>query len=245
MTDSDADDPASDALFLPLADKAVDELQRRILSGELAPGTHLQEKVLSEWLGMSRTPVREALRRLAHQDLLVIGPKRGWRVRRFTGEQIHNAFEVRASLEGTACRLVAEKGISPESAAALKQCVDRGFAVTARSGQGIEDRISTWMTMNADFHRIIIQETNNAMLSSMVQDAQRLPLTNHQHTHRYHVQKNYSEFIDAAARHHAAIYDAIRGRQSYRAEAAMREHIWASAELFQGYDDGMALIPPE
>ena len=89
---------------------ATEKIRDQIVRGDVAPGTHLQENPLSQQLGMSRTPIRTALSSLAQEGLLEYVAKRGYRVKEFTVNEIVDAYYVRATLEGMACRLVAEKG---------------------------------------------------------------------------------------------------------------------------------------
>lgn len=223
-------DRSDKPVFSSLSDKATQEIKTQILSGRLVGGMHLQEQILAEHLHMSRTPIREALSRLAQENLLVAGPKRGFKVRIFTYKEILDAFEVRASLEGTACRIAAERGLSGDACVELNECVEEGFRLNERGDNGLS-HLEAWMTMNERFHSIIVSATDNAMLEEMLNAAQCMPLASIRHIHWYHNKERYLNFTDIAAKQHAVIVDAIRLGQSYRAEAAMREHIWAAAEL--------------
>ena len=223
-------DSGDKPVFSSLSDKVTQEIKRLILSGRLVGGMHLQEQILAEQLNMSRTPVREALSRLAQENLLVAGPKRGFKVRTFTYKEILDAFEVRASLEGTACRIAAERELSEDACVELNECVEEGFRLNERSDVGLR-HLEAWMAMNERFHSVIVSATDNAMLEEMLNAAQCLPLASVRHIHWYHNKERYLKFTELAAKQHAVVFDAIRLGQSYRAEAAMREHIWASAEL--------------
>src|SRR6188508_3842037 len=100
------------AAMPPVGTKADDlalALEEAIVSGEIAPGTVLRQEQLSERYQVSRTPVREALRRLAALGLVSFVPNRGVRVRTITLDELHEAFLVRAELESLATEIAASK----------------------------------------------------------------------------------------------------------------------------------------
>ena len=99
------------------ADDLAALIEEAIVSGELAPGAVLRQEQLSERFGVSRTPVREALRRLAALGLVSFVPNRGVRVRTLTREDLYEAFLVRAELEAVATEIAARK-MTPEALAA-------------------------------------------------------------------------------------------------------------------------------
>src|SRR5512144_419492 len=111
---------------LGLTEQVVLKLRELILSGELQAGQRVAEIPVSERLGVSRTPVREALTVLAQEGLLDVAGKRGYQVKAFSAKDIADAVDVRGVLEGTAARLVAEAGPSPELLAALEACIAEG-----------------------------------------------------------------------------------------------------------------------
>src|SRR6266550_3831506 len=108
------------------ADDIALVIEEAIVSGELAPGTVLRQEQLSEQFNVSRTPVREALRRLAALGLVSFVPNRGVRVRTISREELHEAFMVRAELESLATEVAAEK-ITPDELEELELC-ERRFA---------------------------------------------------------------------------------------------------------------------
>src|SRR6266498_5412206 len=103
------------------ADDIALVIEEAIVSGELAPGTVLRQEQLSEQFNVSRTPVREALRRLAALGLVSFVPNRGVRVRTISREELHEAFMVRAELESLATEVAATK-ITPEQLQELDEC---------------------------------------------------------------------------------------------------------------------------
>src|SRR5437764_3273704 len=100
------------------ADDIALVIEEAIVAGELEPGTVLRQEQLSEQFNVSRTPIREALRRLAALGLVSFVPNRGVRVRTITREELHEAFMVRAELEALATEVAAAK-VTPEQLAAL------------------------------------------------------------------------------------------------------------------------------
>ena len=88
--------------YLPLRDIVFQTLRKAILNGELEPGERLMETQLGEKLGVSRTPIREAIRKLELEGLVIMVPRKGAQVAQFTGKDIQDVLEVRASLEALA-----------------------------------------------------------------------------------------------------------------------------------------------
>ena len=106
------------------ADDIAVVIEEAIVSGELAPGSVLRQEQLSERFGVSRTPVREALRRLAALGLVSFEPNRGVRVRTLTHHDLREAFLVRAELEALVTEIAAQK-MTPEALAELEECEKR------------------------------------------------------------------------------------------------------------------------
>src|SRR5512136_1470088 len=111
---------------LKLTEQVVLKLRELILGGELAAGQRVAEVAIAEQLGVSRTPVREALAVLSQEGLLGAAGKRGYLVQEFGNKDIADAIEVRGLLEGAAARQVAEKGPEAELLAALESCLAEG-----------------------------------------------------------------------------------------------------------------------
>src|SRR5690348_976966 len=98
----------TEASMTAASDRAVDQLRERILGGEYTPGERLAEVELAEKLGVSRTPVREALRRLAAEGLVDITTNKGARVIDYPRQDLERIFEIRARVEGLSARVAAE-----------------------------------------------------------------------------------------------------------------------------------------
>src|SRR5262245_30147751 len=116
----------------PASDRLVDDLRQDILNGRYAPDSRLIEEAISRERGVSRTPVRHALRALEQEGLLHRLPRRGYRVRSYTIDEVADAIEVRGELEAIAARIHAERGWNAEARAAIAQIVSEGKAVISR-----------------------------------------------------------------------------------------------------------------
>jgi len=215
------------------SESVVVELRNMILRGAFEAGFHLQEVMLANMLGVSRTPIREALTTLAHEGLLEPGPKRGFKVRTFVVGEIIDAYEVRANLEGLAARLVAEAGLEAEVRVRLDQCLADGDRMLLK-GLSQEDH-REWLEMNNLFHTTLVGAARNAMLMSFVEQSHRVPLAGARHVHWYRLDpKNFALARRAHEAHHE-IFDAVAAGKSVRAEALMREHVYFSQRLIADY----------
>lgn len=219
---------------ISLTEDAITRIREMIVSGEMPPGTHLQEIPIAEKLGISRTPVRSALTTLAQEGLLVPGPKRGYKTRSFTIKELIDAYTVRASLEGLACGLLAQVGVNDAIGDVLQECLDYGDRALVRGRFAQKDQ-DAWVDMNERLHSTIYKATGNEMLISFVENAQRLPLTSARNVHWYRFDDRNYFLAKQAHSHHHVIVNAILERNSARAEAAMREHIRFSSDLLAEY----------
>src|SRR5262250_574821 len=107
-------------------------IREMILRGELAPGQRLAEVGLAERLGVSRTPIRQALPALAREGLLAAAGRRGYVVRSFSPEDVLDAIETRGLLEGLAARRIAERGAAPKLLHELRECLQEGDAIVGK-----------------------------------------------------------------------------------------------------------------
>src|SRR5204862_4136360 len=141
------------------ADDIALALEDDIVSGRIAPGTVLRQEQLSDRFAVSRTPIREALRRLAALGLVSFVPNRGVRVRTITRDELHEAFMVRAELEALATEVAARK-MTPEVLAELgeKEQHFAGISKELRAREPGEARRSImgeWVRANHAFHDVI------------------------------------------------------------------------------------------
>lgn len=215
----------------------ANDLRDRILRARLAPGTHLQEIPLSQALGVSRTPVRAALALLASEGLLEYAPKRGYTVRAFAFAEIAAAHEVRANLEGMACRLAAERGLSADQAAEMERILALGDAILEK-GRLVEEDREPWTEMNDLFHQRIIELAGNRLLADLVERTCKIPLASNRVIHWYDF-----EAIRGSHVFHHRIYRYIRDRRAVNAESLMREHIFLGIEQIRNRVDGEVAAP--
>ena len=159
------------------ADDIALVIEEAIVSGELEPGTVLRQEQLSERFGVSRTPIREALRRLAALGLVSFVPNRGVRVRTISREELHEAFMVRAELESLATELAATK-MTEESLAELDAAAKRFSRLTQelRSREPGEERrtvMGDWVRANHAFHDVIYGVAESPLVEQLAKSARR------------------------------------------------------------------------
>jgi GntR family transcriptional regulator, vanillate catabolism transcriptional regulator len=204
--------------------EAVVRLREMILNGKLAPAQRVAEAPLAELLGVSRTPVRQALPLLAQEGLLVENETRGYLVRAFTSEEITDAIDVRGALEALAAQRVAERGVSKALARELRSCLDDGDALLAkrRIDEGDE---AHYAAMNSRFHGLIMSAAGSAILAAAMERNSRVPFAGPQALafDRTQLDRMYDRLHYAHRQHHA-IVDAIEAGQAGRADSLVREH---------------------
>src|SRR5690606_27946853 len=153
--------------------RAVIELREKIINGELAGGTRLFEVSLAETLQISRTPVREALSRLAEEGLLDRLPNGGFVVRRFGYADVVDSIELRGVMEGTAARLAAERGAAPE---ALEHIQDIVTQLDSCFGPNEDDvDFDTYSDLNARLHVELAPLCGSEIIQREVERATSLP----------------------------------------------------------------------
>lgn len=219
----------------PRSISSADRVREAILSGEFAAGERLNEVHLSRALGVSRTPTRAALHALAAEGLVDYARNRGFSVREFPPQAVLDAYEIRASLEGLACRFAAERGLSDEQNAAMRQALNDGDSVLQHE-KFTEADLVAYRAVNVAFHDTILAAAQNRMLAEAVRMTLNMPGSTHRHivsfTHR-----------DVRRRHddHHRIYALIDAGHGWRAELVMREHVLGLAAAGGSASDGAQL----
>lgn len=204
--------------------RALLVMREMIMRGELRPGEHLREIPLAESLGVSRTPARLALERLAHEGLLEARPKGGFVVREFTLQDILDAIEVRGALEATAARMAVERLQCEEELSAMRQCLAEVRELIERDVPVLAS-IADYIQINDRFHCALIDLAKSTILSRSMEQVRALPFaTPGAFTGSQVEEKSWRETMLVAQWQHEQIVSAIASRNSARASAAAYEH---------------------
>ena len=214
------------------ADDIALVIEEAIVSGELAPGTVLRQEQLSERFSVSRTPVREALRRVAALGLVSFEPNRGVRVRTLSREELYEAFLVRAELESLATELAASR-MSAEDLADLDAAQARFADLTERLLRPDGDRRSLtadWVRANHGFHDVIYRAAAMPMIERIAKNARR---TFSGQAVWGSGASEVDELYRRNVEQHAAIREAIVAGSPAGARALAREHVLHSFDLLE------------
>lgn len=198
--------------YLPLRDVVFQTLRQAILKGELQPGERLMEIKLAERLGVSRTPIREAIRKLELEGLVVMVPRKGAAVANITEKDTKDVLEVRRTLEMFAVEVACDR-ISEEQLEQLKKAA-RDF----EASKGSMDVIRIAET-DMLFHEIIYEATQNERLVQMLNNLR-------ENMYRYRIEYlKDSNYYDSLMSEHREILEAIEAGDKQRARACMESHI--------------------
>jgi len=199
-------------------------LRELIVGGELKPGARIAELALVERLGASRTPIRMALVRLQEEGLLEALPNGGFVVKDFSESDIHDAIEVRGTLEGLAARLAAERGIGSVLLAEARDCLARIDALLAQPELS-EESFSGYVEQNGRFHTLLVEMAGSDLLARQLERAVTLPFASPNGFVMVQATgPRARDTLVVAQQQHRAVIDAIVRREGARAEALMREH---------------------
>jgi GntR family transcriptional regulator of vanillate catabolism len=201
--------------------RAFVRVREMLLTGEVARGERISELPLVARLGMSRTPIRLALERLAHAGLLETGPTGGFTVREFTLAEVRDTIELRGVLEGTAARLAAERlshGGELDAARVFCRQMELLDRLTV-------DSFGDYMDANEAFHTAILDLAKSEILRRALELTNSLPFASPSAmVFPTSVLPKSDETLAIAQEHHRAILEAISTQQGTRAEAVAREH---------------------
>lgn len=193
-----------------------------IMSGEFGAGTRLPEVALSERLGISRTPLRQAMDRLEVEGLLERLGNGGCRVASFDLDDIHDAIELRGVVEGTAARLAAERGADAELMTEAEAVLDE---IDTAVGDPDNVDFDAYVRLNARFHEILADLSGSTVISREVERISNLPLASPSAFLRgQEMIPDFNASLIRAQGQHRAILEAISNREGARAEALAREH---------------------
>jgi DNA-binding GntR family transcriptional regulator len=214
------------------ADDIAIALEEAIVSGELEPGEVLRQEQLSEQFAVSRTPVREALRRLAALGLVSFEPNRGVRVRLLSRDELREAFLVRAELESLATEL-AVPNMTAEDLEALEAAEARFSTLTlelrrkTRDGDHDIALIAEWARANHAFHDVIYAAADSPFVERLAKSARRTFLGKT----KWAAGLDLDDLYEQNDLQHKAIMAAIAAGSASGARALAREHVLASGRL--------------
>jgi GntR family transcriptional regulator, vanillate catabolism transcriptional regulator len=201
--------------------RALLSLREMLFRGDFEPGERISELPMVARLGVSRTPIRLALDRLAHEGLLEVSPSGGFVVRSFTVADIWDAIEMRGVLEGTGARLAAERLSHERELTELRHCMDEMNAYLGPVSS--IDSFARYLDLNDGFHAAVIRLAKSPMLERSLDQVLTLPFA-------------------IGQEHHRVILDAIEHRQGARAEAAAREHSGLSRRILKTMLEDRAIL---
>ncbi len=217
------------------ADDIARELEDEIVSGVIPPGTVLRQETLSERFEVSRTPVREALRRLAALGLVSFEPNRGVRVRSISAHELREAFLVRAELEALATEVATPK-MTPDDLEQL-DIMERRFGeltlelrAQARSGAARDATLFVeWMQANYAFHDVIYRAAELPLVERIAKGARRTFIGDRVWQARAELDELYAK----NDLQHRAIREAIGAGSAGAARLLAREHVLSSNTLIE------------
>ena len=209
--------PATDVVepIATYSQQATQIIRRAILDGRFGPGQRLNEVELSASLGISRSPIREALRKLVDEGLVLLRPGRGASVASFDADELRDLVELRMAIDVLGARLAAERA-TPDEIAKMLKSLESTTAAHLRGGSA-----PPW---SSDFHLLILEASRNRKLRERGGEI---------HT-QLHLARFRSGATQRRAREahdeHLSIVEAIRAGDPERAAAAMEEHLRRAAE---------------
>jgi DNA-binding GntR family transcriptional regulator len=206
--------------------QVIDELRQKIISGALEPGAPLSELALADEFGVSRTPVREAVKQLQTEGLVVVRPRVGTFVTTPSRREISELFEMKELLEGAAARLLAARGRVVELEL-LEENLRQADEAAANSDR---DR---YADLVQQFHDLIIVGSDNKKLEAHY----RILMNQLAYPRLVHTSLNQPGRLAQSDNEHHVVFDLISQKDTDSAERVMREHVRASRRaLFAGLD---------
>ena len=202
----------------PLREIVYEELKLLIVKGKIKPGMRLMEEELAEDMGVSRTPIREAIRKLEKEGLITIEPRRGAYVSQLSRQDMVEILEVRQNVEGFAAELAAKR-ITEEEKIKLREIAEE-YEIAVK-----EDDMAAMIKADTAFHHIIAEATRNKILIQMVEQLQELVLR-----FRYLYYDNFKRSEKMTAEH-KMIYQAILDGNPDIAKESADVHINRLKEL--------------
>lgn len=212
--------------FTPLRDVVCKTIRRAILTGQMAPGTRLLEVHLAQELGVSRTPVREAIRELEQEGLVIMRPRRGAEVASITAPQVRDVLEVRMITDALATELSCERATDDD----IKAIEDaaQGFIDAVKGGS-----IHTIIEKDTLFHAAIANASHNKKLAEINHD-----MEDQVNRYRYETLRS-PDVAHIAIEEHSKIVAAIKSRDREQAVIATKKHIaWQMEGFLKKFPEG-------
>lgn len=197
----------------PLTDSVYRSLRKAIASGTLGPNTKLAQIPIATQLGISRTPVRDALQRLAQEGLVRAVSYRGFTVNEFSMREVLDVYAVRLALEP----LAVESAVAHHTRMTIAQMLD---ICEATETIRIDD-IPRLYELNRDFHTVLVSPCENALFVRLLDQLWQMPTS----ARVFHAQAAYGSALKASAAEHRAIVEPIREKDVETAVSCVREHI--------------------
>ena len=201
--------------------KAYDEIKAAIMTEEFPAGSRVKEELIAQRVGVSRTPIREALRKLTAEGFLTMAPNHGAMVTAWSEQDLKEIIDVRAVLESFGAGIAAQK-ISDEQLIELETLAEQMEQAVASNNRSELESITE---LNSNFHMMVIHAADNARLAEVIGNL----------SHPLLIQRRFSGFtqqrLERSMAHHREIIDALRARDSGWASAIMSAHILASREM--------------
>jgi GntR family transcriptional regulator of vanillate catabolism len=204
--------------------RALLQLREMILAGELPGGARIAELSIVEKLGVSRTPIRAALMRLAQEGLLEALPSGGYAVRTFSERDVTDAIELRGTLEGLSARLAAERAAPAVVLSEARDCLRQIDAVLGEPALN-DESFSSYVELNAKFHALLSEMAGSSVMARELDRVISMPFAS---PSAFVVAQANSpqarDMLVVAQDQHWQVLGAIEQREGSRAESIMREH---------------------
>jgi GntR family transcriptional regulator, vanillate catabolism transcriptional regulator len=208
----------------------IEKLREALLRGRFPAGTSVRENDVCVLCEVSRTPARSAMLALHREGLLDYVAQKGYRARRFEITSTQDAYAIRGVVEGLACRLLVERGLTAAVVPRLKALVARGENLI-RDAETAPFDAAAWRHMNAEFHQVLLEPMNH-VFHEVSGYARRVPYADSATTADWRAQPDI-ELIKNAQNDHRKIVNALANNEATRAEELMREHLYNAGEVLR------------
>ena len=209
------------------AEEAYSAIHAFIVQGDYQAGDRLREEELGQRIGMSRTPIREALRRLSAEGLTEFVPNRGAHVASWTDQELNEIFELRALLEGYAASRAATR-MTSESHDKLRML---SAAMEMQISDDGEPNLEQISVLNNDFHKTIVQNAGSQYLLTFFMNMIQFPLV-HRTFRRYSPRD-----LERSFGHHRELVEAFEAQDPEWAGSVMRAHVLSARSAFVESED--------